>query len=138
MFDGGNQLPSTKDTTHLRRTNGKKGKQVRFDKEMKFSIKKDDFLLKISNKPHFLEMLTEKMNEGPISAVQAFGDADRLIVSTALDLSKNHPVAIIGEDDDLLVHCIMQLMNMITVGGKLGKKCEYMAVVHDILECDTK
>ena len=48
------------------------------------------------------------MNEGLISAVQALGDAERLIVSTALDLSKNHPVAIIGEDTDLLVLTLQQ------------------------------
>ena len=59
---------------------------------MKLSMKKDDLLSNKSNKQHFLEKLAEKMNEGPISAVKALGDADRLIVFTGL-----------GEDTDLLV-----------------------------------
>ena len=92
VFDGGYELPSTKNTTHLRRTKGRKGKHVRFNKQMKLSMKKGNLLNK-SNKQCFLDILT---------AIQALGNADLLIVSTALDVSKKHPIAIVGEDTDLL------------------------------------
>ena len=72
VFDGVYELPSTKDTTHLRRTKGRKGK-VRFNRQVKLSIKKEDFLLHKGNKQHFLEMLTEMMNESSLSAIQASG-----------------------------------------------------------------
>ena len=104
-------------------------------------------------------MLTEMMNESSLSVIQASGDADRFIVSTALDLSKTHPVAIVGEDTDLLAitmqhatkeHAIFltappkskskekpKLWDIAHVRGKLGEKCHYMGLVHAILGCDT-
>ena len=69
---------------------------------MKLSMKKEEFLLNTSNKQRFLEKLIEIMNEGSLTAIQAPGEADLLIVSTALDLSMKHHVAIVGEDIDLL------------------------------------
>ena len=158
IFDGGYECPSTKDTTHLRRSKGRKGKQVRFNKQMKLSMK-EDFLLNKSNKQRFQEMLTEIMNEGPLSAIQALGDADGLIVSTALDLSKERPIAIVGEDTDLLVLALQhsteeheifltapaklisttkpKLWDIAHVRGKLEERCGYMALVHALLGCDT-
>ena len=153
VFDGAYELPSTKDTTHLRRTKGRKGKEVRFNRQVKLSMKKEDFLLHKGNKQHFLEMLTEMMNESSLSAIQASGDADRLIGSTALDLSKTHPVAIVGEDTDLLAitmqhatkeHAILltappkskskekpKLRDIAHVRGKLGEKCHWCMLFWD-------
>ena len=69
VFDGAYELPSTKDTTHLRRTKGRKGKEVRFNRQVKLSMKKEVFLLHKGNKQHFLEMLTEMMSESSLSAI---------------------------------------------------------------------
>ena len=55
-----------------------------FNRQVKLSMKKEDFLLHKGNKQHFLEMLTEMMNESSLSAIQASGDAYQLIVSTPL------------------------------------------------------
>ena len=159
VFDGGYDLSSTKDTTHLRRTKGKKGKQVRLNSQLQLTMKKEDFLLHKSNKQHFLEMLTAKMVENGLSAIQDSGDADRLIVSTALDLSKTHPVAIIGDDTDLLAITLQhatneheiyitappksksldkpKLWDIAHMLGKLGENCNCMGLVHAILGCDT-
>ena len=50
VFDGYPTLPTTKDTTHVRRSKGKKGKVVKFSLNSKLSMYKDKFLLNKENK----------------------------------------------------------------------------------------
>ena len=70
VFDGYNGKPSMKDTTHVRRTNGKKGISVHFAGEMKLNIKKNESLTNLENKQRFLEMLVIKMDEAKLDAIQ--------------------------------------------------------------------
>ena len=84
VFDGYPLEPTTKDTTHFRRSKGKKGKLVKFLLNSKLSMSKDKFLLSKENKQAFLEHLTLYMNSRNITAIQSHGDADTLVVSTAV------------------------------------------------------
>ena len=89
VYDGYDGKPSTKDTTHVRRTKGKQGIAVHFTGEMRLNMKKTDFLTNLDNKQRFLEMLAIKMNEAKLQAIQSSGDADLLIVQTANQISSN-------------------------------------------------
>ena len=50
MFDGYDGKPSSKDTTCVRRTKGKKSISVHSTGEMKLNMKKKDFLTNLENK----------------------------------------------------------------------------------------
>ena len=52
---------STKDMTHRRRSNGKKGVSISFTSDMKLTITKDIFLGNPSNKKRFIELLSAKL-----------------------------------------------------------------------------
>ena len=67
VFDGYPMLPTTKDTTHVRRS---KGKIVKFSLNSKLSMNKDNFLLNKENKQAFIECLTIYMNSRNITAFQ--------------------------------------------------------------------
>ena len=71
VFDGGYDKPSTKDSTHLRRTKFKRGRQVNFTESMTLKMKKDDFLLNKVNKQRFLELLSNEINCGELISKQA-------------------------------------------------------------------
>ena len=103
VFDGFDGKPSTKATTHFGRTKGKKGISVHFIGEMKLNMKKNEFLTNLENKQRFLEMLVIKMNESNLDTVHSSGDADVLIVETAVSSTATKPTVIIGEDTDLLI-----------------------------------
>ena len=60
VFDGYEGF-STKDMTHRRRSNGKKGVSVSFTSDMKLTITKDIFLGNPSNKKRFIELLSSKL-----------------------------------------------------------------------------
>ena len=60
VFDGYEGF-STKDMTHRRRSNGKKGVSVSFTSDMKLTITKDIFLGNPSNKKRFIELLSAKL-----------------------------------------------------------------------------
>eukprot|EP00794_Sanderia_malayensis_P002695 gene2695-3114_t len=103
VFDGYQAGPSTKDNTHLRRSKGKIGAEVHFKEDMVLRTSKDEFLSNGVNKQHFINLLSGKLIAAGCNAVHAMGDADFLIVKTAIEEAKLHPVAVIGEDIDLLV-----------------------------------
>ena len=102
VFDGGYDKPSTKDTTHLRRSKFRQGVVVHFTENMIFTMKKNEFLLNKVNKQHFLELLTREMNSKNLVAKQASCDADLDIVLAGLNASETQSTVIIGEDTDLL------------------------------------
>ena len=88
VFDGGYENPSTKDTTHLRRSKFKQGVVVHFTENMIFNMKKNEFLLNKVNKQHFLKLLTREMNSKYLVAKQASCDADLDIVLAGLNASE--------------------------------------------------
>ncbi len=66
-------------------------------------MKKEEFLTNLDNKQRFLELLVIRMNENGLHCIQAVGDADLLIVKTAIDLARNETTVVMGEDTDLLI-----------------------------------
>ena len=83
-FDGGYDKPSTKDTTHLRRTKFRQGVVVHFSENMIFNMKKNEFLLNKVNK----QLLTREMNSKYLVAKQVSCDADLDIVLAGLNASE--------------------------------------------------
>ena len=88
----------------------------------------------------------------------ASGDADLLIVQTALKAAKDYPTVLIGEDTNLLVLArhyfrnekalyftdepkqsqqYAELRNIGHAKQFLGKKCHGIFVIHAFLGCDT-
>ena len=161
VYDGYDGKPSTKDTTHVRRTKGKQGIAVHFTGEMRLNMKKPDFLTNLDNKQRFLEMLAIKMNEAKLQAIQSSGDADLLIVQTAIKSAATRPTVVIGEDTDLLILLLhhvnedcqrifftseqksrskgpTKLWDIKHVKSMLGQEvCDAILLIHALLGCDT-
>ena len=76
---------------------------VKFSLNSKLCITKDKFLLNKENKQTFLECLTSYMNANNIKEKQSYGDADVLVATTAIAMSRFDNVAVIGEDTDILI-----------------------------------
>ena len=98
VFDG-YQKVNTKYMTHMRRSKGKQGAEVRFRDEMKCSQNKDDFLSNPNNKQRFISLLGE-YPENRRCVVHVQGDADLLIATTAIRYADTKAV---GDDTDLIV-----------------------------------
>ncbi|EDO33097.1 predicted protein [Nematostella vectensis] len=88
-------IPSTKDSNHQRRNEG--GPAVMFEGDMVATLKKDIFLSNNAN------MLSSKLQQAGYAVRQALGDADVLIVSTAIEKAKTETTVLIGDDTDLLI-----------------------------------
>ena len=54
----GYRIPSTKYTTHQRRTGGEVGSEVTFTGDVKLTMSKDVFLSNVANKHNFIDMLS--------------------------------------------------------------------------------
>ena len=103
VFDGYSAGPDTKDVAHLRRSKGKVGTHVKFSEDTPLRMKKEVFLNNQENKQAFIDMLGACLTTNGMDVVHARGDADTLIVDTAINLAKQTPTTVIGEDTDLLV-----------------------------------
>ena len=84
VFDGYDNGPTTKDSTHGRRTAGMVGTEVRFTKSSTFRGKKKTFLANPKNKQLLINMFSRKMNSEGIETSHAVADADLKIVLTAV------------------------------------------------------
>ncbi|KAG7177299.1 hypothetical protein Hamer_G000597 [Homarus americanus] len=106
-------------------------------------------------------MLSHKLQENGIRAVRADGNADLLIVQTAVECASRHPITLIGEDTDRLVLLCMhadttsfpllfrseghqtskkmrRIWNINWLKKQLGPKiCSLLPFVHAITGCDT-
>ena len=104
VFDGYNNGPSTKDMTHLRRTNGcSGGPDICFSGDMLLCETKQRFLMNSARKQEFIKHLIATFRENGFESVQAPGDADSLIVKTALEKATEPQTAVVGEDAGLLI-----------------------------------
>ena len=128
---------------------------------MKVTAKKDAFLANTENKKRFIAMLQRHLLEIGCRTLQAEGDADVLIVKTAVDSAVTHPTVLVGDDTDLLVllcyHTKVdgsdlyfrppepkanardsRVWKMLKVKAELGPAvCRNMLFLHAILSCDT-
>lgn len=160
VFDGYNK-PTTKETTYSRRSKGMIGPIVHFTPTMPLKLKKEIFLSNKTNKQTFINFLSEVMREKGIDTIHAEGDADLLIVNTAVHKHNfdNGMTALIGSDTDLLVllcfHATMGTMHLYMIPptgtaerkriwdiGMLKEKlgadvCENILFLHAFYGCDT-
>ena len=137
VFDGGYMNPSPKDTTHIRRSNGYTGKRINLSLANKLSTKKASFLLNNANKQSFLFLLANELQTAGMSVYHASGDADLLIVQTALEIATVNTTVIVGEDTELLyLHCfILTITKHFTKVWDVGqtKKCFGDTICHGLL-----
>ena len=120
VFDGYSDTPSTKDCAHIRRSRGKIGVTVQFTSSMALQTKKEEFLSNEQNKQRFIILLSQRSEQSGCEIHQARGDADVLIVQTALKSATKQETVLVGDDTDLLVLLIHHAKNVIhTVYFKL-------------------
>jgi hypothetical protein len=62
-----------------------------------------EFLSCASNKHRFIYELSKKFDQKHFNVIHASGDADVLIVKTAIRLSEDHVTVLVGDDTDLFV-----------------------------------
>lgn len=102
VFDGYQDTPSTKDSTHQRRQQ-RNHLLVSVTPGTVFNGKKEDFLSKGSNKQALIDIISTRLREKGCSVVNCSGDADTEIVSVAITASEYGSTTLISEDTDLLV-----------------------------------
>lgn len=103
VFDGYDQAPSIKDITHLRRKGKRSCPQINFSRNMVCSTKKEVFLSNFKNKQAIIAMTSEYLTKAGCQVYQAEGDADLLIVLTAVRSASLMPTVLVGDDTDLLI-----------------------------------
>ena len=101
VFDGYDSGPSTKDND-LRRTREQMTK-VHFTGSTIMNVKEDMFLSNKKNKQSFLCLLSRKLEQMGCQVSHVRGDADMLIVQTALQSSSRSSTVLVGDDTDLLI-----------------------------------
>ena len=102
VFDGYNG-PSVKDVTHERRSKGNRRVEIKFDNKTPCRTKKEVFLSNQLNKQKFIHMLGRHLQEKGCNVEHADGDADLMIVKTAIGLAEENSTVVVGEDTDLLI-----------------------------------
>jgi hypothetical protein len=70
---------------------------------MTLCVKKEEFLRNKENKQRFIDMLGRRFEQCGCHVVNASGDADVLIVKTAVAATHKYETVLIGDDTDLLV-----------------------------------
>ncbi|KAK3104651.1 hypothetical protein FSP39_007130 [Pinctada imbricata] len=103
VFDSYPNEPTTKDVAHLRRNRGTTCQGIAFCEDMVCKMKKYVLLSNKENKQRFIDLLGAKLKETGCLVLNARDDADIMIVQTALSISKEEDVVLIGKDTDLLV-----------------------------------
>ena len=107
VFDGyGSAATSTKNTEHQRRSQKTASRDILFDASMKPFVPQHSFLRNPTNKTRLISIITQCFANDCVHCKQAEGDTDRLIVSTALDVS--NPVLVVATDTDILVMLLNQ------------------------------
>lgn len=159
VFDGYQSGPTPKDGTQARRTGVKSAPSVQFDENMPLQMKKDEFLANKENKQRFIHLLGEHLERAGLQILHAKGDADVLIVKTALDVASKRETILVGSDTDLLVLLVhytakkhkaiffmpppksgspARYLNIQKAQEVLGDKiCHNILFIHGIIGCDT-
>ena len=102
VFDG-YRIPSTKYTTHQRRTGGKVGIEVTFTGDVKLTMSKDVFLSNVTNKQNFIDMLSHYLQLAECLTEHAEEDADLLIAQTAVQSAATKNTVLVADDTDLVI-----------------------------------
>ena len=113
VFDGYNNGPSTKDMTHLRRTNGcSGGPDICFSGDMLLCETKQRFLMNSARKQEFIKHLIATFRENGFESVQAPGD-----VKTALEKATETQTAVVDLLILFLFHVSFEHRNVIFTPG---------------------
>ena len=158
VFDGYENVPSTKDMAHITRSRTV-GKQTLFTKDMQLKVRKEEFLACKSNKQRFIDLLAEHLTNKNFTVRQARADADVLIVQTAIQQATSTETVLVGDDTDLFVLLCFhastsgkqlyfspepkngESAKAYNVGGvvqQLGSQvCKLLLFAHAVLRCDT-
>ena len=159
VFDGYNKM-SAKAMMQQRRASGKASSTITFTERMSVTLKKDNFLSNPKNKQHFLSMLSKALQNVGCITHHANGDADLLIVKTAVESARMSTTVLVGDDTDLpvLLCCHAsedgydlyfrpepkanargaRVWHMKKVKEQLGKEvCRNLLYLHAITGCDT-
>ena len=102
VFDG-YRIPSTKYTTHQRRTGGEVGIEVTFTGDVKLTMSKDVFLSNVANKQNFIDMLSHYLQLAECLTEHAEEDADLLIAQTAVQSAATTNTVLVADDTDLVI-----------------------------------
>jgi len=162
VFDGYEDVPSTKDHEHKRRqskvckvaptVNLEETKQIIFDQEQ--------FLANSDNKAALIDMLVKAFCSAGIKTSQSVGDADVDIVSAAVELAlSGQTVTVFCDDTDVLSMLVYHLsahmsdiffwsegkkgktgkcISVHSLQSKLGYDlCQHVLVLHALGGCDT-
>lgn len=103
VFDGYDNGPYIKDHEHKRRSS-KKSADVTLDSNTTIIVKQEMFLKNEKNKSQLISLLSSHLTREGHDIRNSDGDADTLIVSTALEYaSKGKEVVVVASDTDILV-----------------------------------
>ena len=103
VFDGYENIPSTKDHEHMRRAKVTCPK-IWVENETTLSVSQSSFLSNNENKHEFLTLLKPVLENDGHEIIQAKSDADSLIVSTVLQKARDvGSVSLHGTDTDLAI-----------------------------------
>ena len=130
-----------------------------FDQDMRVTESEERFLANQNNKQRLKDFLSELLSENSIDAEKAAGDADRIIVRTALQKAEYSHTVSVGEDTDLVILLLFHLKpqhspvflensrsgsnqakfrDIQKVQDEIGSNmCQQLLFVHAISGCDT-
>ena len=102
IFDGYSNGPST---NKRRRAKGmdKRSPTIKFSSDRKFGGNKEVFLANKANKERSIHILGDTLSGPGYGIIYCEGDADVDIAKTAIGMSEQSDVTVIGEDTDLLI-----------------------------------
>ena len=103
VFDGYDQGPSIKDHEHLRRVQ-KKCADIQLAESMKASVDQQTFLSNMKNKSQFITLLSHYLKADGQIVNNSTGDADTMIVASALQFAvQGNTTTVVADDTDVLV-----------------------------------
>ena len=103
IFDGYGDVCSTKTVEHNRRAKRVESAEILFTDDMPITIRQDRFLTNGRNNTRLIEGLKVQLEQAGIRVTNAEADADTMIVRTAIELSHDKDVVVVGTDSDLLI-----------------------------------
>ena len=112
VFDGYNNMHSTKSAEQRRRAALTPSADIIFELDMKATTPKKSFLINNNNKARLIDKLMLELQHNGINCKQHESDADHLIISTAMEIAglNTKPVVVVGTDTDLLVMLVAQCL----------------------------
>ena len=114
VFEGYNEM-SAKAMMQQRRASGKASSTITFTERMSVTLKKDNFLSNPKNKQHFLSMLSKALQNVGCITHHANGDADLLIVKTAVESARTSTTVLVGMTQICQFFCVIMLPKMVMI-----------------------